>query len=156
MVDVGEKPITRRTAVAEGFVVMQPATLRRLLGRGETLPKSSSSEALAAARLAGVMAAKKTGDLIPLCHPLPLDAVNVDLEPVDEKRLRVVATAICTGRTGVEMEALVAVSAAALCVYDLCKSVDKAIVIDGIRLLKKTGGRSGDYVAGSPSDAGSP
>lgn len=146
MVDVGEKPVTRRAAVAEGFVTMRPETLRRLTGEDGQLSKAGPAEALATARVAGVMAAKRTGELIPLCHPLPLDAVNLAFEPQGD-RLRIVATATITARTGVEMEALTAVSVAALCVYDLCKAIDKEMQINGVRLLSKTGGTRGDYTA---------
>lgn len=146
MVDVGEKPVSRRTAVAEGFVVMRPETLRQLMGEEGRLPKAGPAEALATARIAGVLAAKRTGELIPLCHPLPLEAVNLDFEPQSD-RLRITATASITAKTGVEMEALTAVSVAALCIYDLCKAVDEAMRIDSVRLLSKTGGTRGNYVA---------
>ena len=138
MVDVGDKPVTRRVATAEGFVVMAGATLARLVA-GE-LPKG---EALATARVAGILAAKRCGELIPLCHPLPIESVEVRFEPMpgaEPARLRVEATATITAKTGVEMEALSAVTVAALTVYDMCKAVDKQIRIDGVRLLSKTGG----------------
>jgi cyclic pyranopterin phosphate synthase len=140
MVDVGEKPVTSRRAVASGEVRMLPATLT-LLTDGD-LPKG---DALAVARVAGIMAAKKTGELIPLCHPLGVDSVVVDLSPSGPDTLRIVATVSVTGRTGVEMEALTAVSVAALTVYDMCKAVDKEMTIGAIRLDEKSGGRSGDY-----------
>ena len=136
MVDVGDKPVTRRAATAEGFVVMSASTLD-LLVAGK-LPKG---EALATARIAGILAAKRCGELIPLCHPLPLESVEVAFEPQAD-RLRIEATASITAKTGVEMEALTAVSVAALTVYDMAKAVDKSMRIEGIRLLIKTGGRT--------------
>jgi cyclic pyranopterin monophosphate synthase len=150
MVDVSAKPATARRAIAEGFVLLLPETLRAIAE--ERVPKG---EVLAVARVAGIMAAKRTGDLIPLCHPLPIESVEVDFdlpsfEPdggEDRVRLRIKATAIISGKTGVEMEALAAVSVAALTIYDMCKALDKGMIIDGIRLLEKSGGRSGDYTA---------
>ncbi len=140
MVDVTDKPVTGRTATARGHVAMAPATIR-MIADG-TAPKG---DVLAAARIAGIMAAKRTGDLIPLCHPLPIEAVTVDLMPdADAGRVEISATCRTTGRTGVEMEALTAVSIAALTLYDMVKAVDKAMVIGDIRLVAKTGGRSGD------------
>ena len=140
MVDVGGKAVTERTAVAEGFVAMQPRTLELI--RANALQKG---DVLAAAELAGVMAAKRTSDLIPLCHPLPLTSVNVELELEDEPSgVRIRATAKCNGQTGVEMEALTAVSVAALTVYDMAKAVDRGMRIGEVRLRRKTGGRSGD------------
>ncbi|MEV4312635.1 cyclic pyranopterin monophosphate synthase MoaC [Actinocrispum sp. NPDC049592] len=144
MVDVGAKPVTARRAVAAGEVRMNPATLARIV-TGD-VPKG---DVLAVARVAGIMAAKKTGDLIPLCHPLGIDGVTVDLEPDGDDVLRITATATVTGRTGVEMEALTAVSVAALTVYDMCKAVDKDMTIGAIRLEEKSGGRSGDYKRGA-------
>ena len=141
MVDVGGKPVSAREAVAEGFIVVQPATLRAITA-GE-VPKG---EVLNTARIAGIMGAKRTGDLIPMCHPLPVEQVEVSFElpagsdssqPV---RIRIQAIAKVTARTGVEMEALTAVSLAALTIYDMCKAIDKTMVIEGVRLLKKTGG----------------
>ena len=136
MVDVGDKPVTRRAATAEGLVMMSPATLD-LLVAGK-LPKG---EALATARIAGILAAKRCGDLIPLCHPLPLESVEIAFEPMAD-RLRIEATARVTAKTGVEMEALTAVTVAALTVYDMAKAVDKSMRIEGVRLLSKTGGRT--------------
>lgn len=133
MVDVGDKPAVRRTAVAEGFFVAAEATLDRLLA-GD-LPKG---EALAVARVAGITAAKRTDLLIPLCHSLPVDHVSVDFERVGADRLRVTASASVTARTGVEMEALVAVSVACLTLYDMTKAVDKALGVEGVRLVSKT------------------
>ncbi len=143
MVDVSEKPVTARTAVAEGFVAMEAATLA-LIESGET-PKG---DVLATARIAGIMAAKRTHELIPLCHPLSLTKVAVDLEPVSEPPgVRVMAEVKTAGPTGVEMEALTAVSVACLTLYDMLKAVDRAMRIEGIRLVEKAGGRSGRYRA---------
>ena len=143
MVDVTDKEITRREAVAEAFVVMQPATLRLIIEGGH-----SKGDVLAVARIAGIQAAKKCADLIPLCHPLPLSSVVVECEP-DPGHDRVVVRATCklAGRTGVEMEALTAASIAALTIYDMCKAVDRAMEIRQVRLLEKRGGKSGDYQA---------
>jgi cyclic pyranopterin phosphate synthase len=143
MVDVSEKPGTSRTAVAEGFVAMAPETLDLIL-EGKT-PKG---DVLATARIAGIMAAKKTAELIPLCHPLPLTQVTLDFAPSrDPAGIRVEATAKVEGKTGVEMEALTAVSIACLTIYDMCKAVDRAMSLSGIRLIEKSGGRSGDFRA---------
>jgi cyclic pyranopterin monophosphate synthase len=141
MVDVGDKAITSRTAVAEGEVRMTPATLAAI--REGNVPKG---DVLAAARIAGIMAAKKTPELIPLCHTLLLSKVAVDFE-VDEVGHRVVITATvrCNGQTGVEMEALTAVSVAALTIYDMAKALDKRMTIGAIRLLEKQGGKSGEW-----------
>ncbi len=142
MVDVGAKGVTQRRAVAEARVVMLPATLAII--RGGTAKKG---DVLGVARLAGIMAAKRTADLIPLCHPLALDSVSVALEPEGEDTVRIQATVACTGRTGVEMEALTAASVAALTVYDMCKAVDRGMRVEGLRLLAKEGGKSGDWSA---------
>ncbi len=142
MVDVGPKGVTQRRAVAEARVVMLPATLALI--RGGTAKKG---DVLGVARLAGIMAAKRTADLIPLCHPLALDSVAVALEPEGEDTVRIQATVACTGRTGVEMEALTAASVAALTVYDMCKAVDRGMRVEGLRLLEKQGGKSGDWSA---------
>jgi len=143
MVDVAAKPETERRATAEGRVVMAPETLR-VIRDGQV----KKGDVLAVARLAGIMAAKRTPDLIPLCHPLPLASVSVDLEPDDSlPGVKITATVGLTGRTGVEMEALTAVSVAALTVYDMCKAIDRAMRIEAIRLLRKEGGRSGLYEA---------
>ena len=140
MVDVGDKDVTSREAVALGHVSIQPETLRLIK---EGLMKKG--DVLTIAQLAGIMGAKKTSELIPLCHPLPLDRVEVDLELNEaEKRINITATAKTTARTGVEMEALTAVSVAALTLYDMCKSVDRSMRIEAVRLIKKSGGRSGD------------
>jgi len=143
MVDVSDKAVTSRTAIAEGFVSMAPETLDMILdGR---VPKG---DVLATARIAGIMAAKKTAELIPLCHPLPLTQVTLDFMPSREPSgIRVEATAKVEGKTGVEMEALTAVTVACLTLYDMCKAVDRAMSFSGIRLIEKTGGRSGDFRA---------
>jgi len=142
MVDVGAKSATVRQAEAEGFVSMQPATLRAIAD--DALPKG---EALNTARIAGIMAAKRCGELIPLCHPLPIESVEVhfevpELEPDNNApvRLHIRAIAKITAKTGVEMEALTAVSVAGLTIYDMCKAIDKTMVLDGIRVVSKTGG----------------
>jgi cyclic pyranopterin phosphate synthase len=140
MVDVSGKPDTLRKAIAQGEVVMQPATLDAI--QAGSLKKG---DVLSVARLAGVMGAKRTADLIPLCHPLPLTQVTVDLTlDNDLPGIRIQAAAITVGKTGVEMEALTAVSIAALTVYDMAKSVDKTMRIQNIRLVEKSGGMSGD------------
>jgi cyclic pyranopterin monophosphate synthase len=142
MVDVGDKPVTDREAVARGSIAMSAAA-RKLIRSGNV----KKGDPLQAARLAGIMAAKKTSELIPLCHPLTLSHVAVDLTPTRtgytiESRVRI------AGQTGVEMEALTAVSAGLLTIYDMCKAVDRGMVISGVRLLEKQGGKSGHYVAG--------
>lgn len=141
MVDVGAKPETLRVAVACGEVRMLPATLARIMDQD-----IAKGDVLGVARLAGIMAAKKTAELIPLCHPLALSSVTIDFRPqADTGRIVVEATVKLTGRTGVEMEALTAVSAAALTIYDMCKAIDREMTIDAIRLIEKSGGRSGDF-----------
>jgi len=141
MVDVGTKPETPRVARARAYVVMQPATLT-LIKEG----RAAKGDVLAVARLAGIMAAKRTPDLIPLCHPLQLDAVAVTLSCNDaENRVEIEAECRLTGRTGVEMEALTAASVCALTVYDMCKSVDRGMVIANVCLIHKSGGKSGEY-----------
>ncbi|MEW6631966.1 MAG: cyclic pyranopterin monophosphate synthase MoaC [Pseudomonadota bacterium] len=145
MVDVGDKAETTRTAIAEGLVSMQPETLEMILAGN-----AKKGDVLGAARIAGIMAAKKTHELIPLCHPLLLTKVAVEIEPERTlPGLRVTALARVTGKTGVEMEALTAASVACLTIYDMAKAVDRGMVISGIRLVEKTGGKSGDYKAGS-------
>jgi cyclic pyranopterin monophosphate synthase len=143
MVDVGDKPNTERMAVAEGAVYVQPATLR-LIKEGNL----KKGDVLTVARIAGIMGAKKTADLIPLCHPLALTKIGIDIW-LDEaaNAIRITATARTFGKTGVEMEVLTAVSVAALTVYDMAKAVDRTIRISDIRLLEKHGGIHGDYVA---------
>ena len=141
MVDVGAKPESQRKAVAEGRIGMSGEALAALWdGTG---PKG---DALATARIAGIMAAKKTGELIPLCHPLALDAVTVEFER-ESDAIRVVATTSCTGRTGVEMEAMAAASVALLALYDMGKAVDRAMTIESVRLIEKLGGKSGHWRA---------
>jgi cyclic pyranopterin phosphate synthase len=144
MVDVSDKDITERTATAVGSVLMEPATVAKIMEGG-----FKKGDVLSVARLAGIMGAKRTPDLIPLCHPLALTSVKVDLS-VDEARNAVDITATCKlkGRTGVEMEALTAVSVAALTVYDMCKAVDRGMRITEVRLIHKAGGKSGEYRAG--------
>ena len=141
MVDVGDKAVARRVARASGVVRMQPTT-RQMILDGD----SRKGDVLEVARLAGIMAAKRTADLIPLCHPLALEAVRIDFSPVDQDALRIEATVEVTAKTGVEMEALTAVSVAALTVYDMCKSVDRGMVLGPIQLEAKSGGASGDFV----------
>lgn len=141
MVDVSGKPVTVRRAVAEGWVRISAELARAI--RDDSLKKGN---ALDVARLAGIAATKHTATLIPLCHPLPIDGVTVDLR-LDDQRVHITAEVRTTWKTGVEMEALTAVTAAALTVIDMGKSIDKAIVIENVRLLEKTGGKSGDYRA---------
>jgi len=140
MVDVGDKAVTRRVARASGVVRMLPATRQLILDGGH-----KKGDVLEVARLAGIMAAKRTGELIPLCHPLALEAVKIDFDPVSDDALRIEATVEITAKTGVEMEALTAVSVAALTVYDMCKSVDRGMVIGPVQLEAKSGGASGDF-----------
>ena len=140
MVDVGWKPVTDREAVARGSVYMLPETLQLIL---QGLVKKG--DVFTIAQLAGIMGAKRTAELIPLCHPLPLNKVDVELEPDEtQSRVNITATASTSGKTGVEMEALTAVSVAALSVYDMCKAVDRGMQIGSIRLVSKRGGQSGD------------
>jgi len=142
MVDVGEKSASRRTAVAEGRVYMQPETFERIMS--QTIYKGNVLET---ARIAGIMAAKKTPDLIPLCHPLEIQQISVDFIPEDNSHsIRIRATARVFAQTGVEMEAMTAVSVAALTIYDMCKSVDREMTLSEIRLMEKSGGKSGTYI----------
>jgi len=138
MVDVGDKPVSERVAVAAATVRMRPATLKRIRS-GEI----AKGEVLAVARVAGIMAAKQTPDLIPLCHPLPVDVAAIDFKPRSGGRLDLEARVKVSARTGVEMEAMTAVTVAALTVYDMCKAVDRGMTITDVRLLEKSGGRSG-------------
>ena len=140
MVDVSEKPLTSREAVARGLVVMKPATL--LLLKEGKLPKG---ETLTVAQVAGIMAAKQTSNLIPMCHLLMLDEVKVEFAFVTEG-VEITSRIRCTGKTGVEMEALTAVSMTALTIYDMCKAVERGIRIEGIRLIRKSGGKSGSII----------
>jgi cyclic pyranopterin phosphate synthase len=142
MVDVGAKSVTARQARAEGRVIMQPETMVLIRDR-----KMAKGDVLEVARLAGIMATKRTDELIPLCHSLGLDGATVDFEIISERELRIESNVTVQGRTGVEMEALLAVSISALTVYDMCKSVDRAMQVTGIRLLEKRGGKNGHYVA---------
>ena len=141
MVDVSGKEVTGRIAIAKGRVIMLPETLAMIRDGGH-----KKGDVLGVARLAGIMAAKRTSDLIPLCHPLALDKVTVDLACLDEENaVEIEATVKVSGRTGVEMEALTAVSVAALTIYDMCKAVDRAMRIGDIRLVHKSGGKSGTF-----------
>ncbi len=142
MVDVSAKPATERRAVASGFIRMCAETLRAIRER-----RTPKGDPLEAARLAGILAAKRTAELIPLCHPLPLTHVDVEIE-LREAGIALTASVATTAPTGVEMEALVAVSIAALTLYDMCKAIDREMTITDIRLERKTGGQSGDYVRG--------
>ncbi len=140
MVDVGEKDVTRRVARASARVRMQPETLAAI--RNQAIQKG---DVLGVARLAGIMAAKRTGDLIPLCHPLPIESAEVAFDFPDQQTVLVTATVRVTARTGVEMESLVAASTAALTIYDMCKALDRSMVVEQLRLEEKTGGRSGHF-----------
>jgi cyclic pyranopterin monophosphate synthase len=144
MVDVGAKPETHRTATASGFIRMLPATLE-IVASGT----AKKGDVLGIARIAGIQAAKKTSELIPLCHPVPLSSVNVEFS-LDRpgSRIECRATVECTARTGVEMEALTAVQVALLTIYDMCKAVDRGMTMESVRLVEKHGGKSGSYVAG--------
>jgi cyclic pyranopterin phosphate synthase len=143
MVDVGAKDQTRRVAVAEGRILMMPETLKMIVeGR------HAKGDVMAVARVAGIMAAKRTAELVPLCHPLALTRIEVDLEPVSvDNGIACRASVETVGRTGVEMEALTAVQIALLTVYDMCKAVDRGMTMEGIRLLEKSGGKSGTWKA---------
>lgn len=139
MVNVGEKEITQRTAQACGIIEMKQETLQKLLDAD-----LKKGDGLAAARIAGIMGAKNTSTLIPLCHNIPIESVEIEFEPISKTRLKITSFAKCSYKTGIEMEALTAVSVACLTVYDMCKAIDREMVIKDIRLLKKTGGKS-DY-----------
>ena len=141
MVDISAKPASRRMAVTEGFITIAAETLARIVANS-----LAKGDVIAAARIAGIMAAKRTADLIPLCHPLPIDAVNVDII-VEPTGIRVTASVVTTHGTGVEMEALTATSVALLTIYDMAKASDRGMVISGIRLLRKSGGRSSEWRA---------
>lgn len=144
MVDVGGKPATARRAVATGRIAMSAEALAAI--RAGNAPKG---DVLGAARIAGIMAAKRTGELIPLCHPLGLEAVTIDFA-YEESAIRVTATASLTGKTGVEMEAMTATSIALLTIYDMAKAIDKGMVISEVRLIAKSGGKSGEWTAPEP------
>jgi cyclic pyranopterin monophosphate synthase len=146
MVDVGEKAITARVARASGRVVMQPETLARIQQRG-----FAKGNVLEVARLAGIMASKRTSELIPLCHPLPLDAVAIKFSFPDDHSVVIETEVSVTAKTGVEMESLTAVSVAALTIYDMCKAIDRGIVIERIQLEEKSGGKSGHFVREVPT-----
>lgn len=148
MVDISAKPAVRREAVTEGFISIAAETLAKIAAN-----RLAKGDVIATARIAGIMAAKRTADLIPLCHPLPIDAVTLDLA-IEATGIRVTATVVTTFGTGVEMEALTATSVALLTIYDMAKASDRGMVISGIRLLRKSGGRSGDWHAGDRQAAG--
>jgi len=142
MVDVGSKPVTRRTAVACGRVIMKPATLQRIINK-----KIEKGDVLGVARVAGIMAAKRTGEFIPMCHTIKIDTVEIHFRTEEQQSVVHIQTTVkSTGKTGVEMEALLATAAAALTIYDMCKFVDRGMVISDIKLLQKSGGQSGTYV----------
>ncbi|MBL1264601.1 cyclic pyranopterin monophosphate synthase MoaC [Candidatus Methylomicrobium oryzae] len=142
MVDVGGKAVTQRTAIAEGYIEMQPSTLNMIL-KGE----HKKGDVLAVARIAGIMASKKTSDLIPLCHPLPITHVSVEFSTEAEvSRIRCRTLVKTNGQTGIEMEALTAVQIALLTIYDMCKGVDRGMTIEAVRLIEKTGGKSGHWL----------
>ena len=142
MVDVTAKEITEREAVAKGSIFMKKDTLKAVLAN-----ENKKGDVLGTAKIAGIMAAKKVGDLIPLCHPLNIDSVDILFEPILKTNcIDLTAIAKASGKTGVEMEALAAVSVAALTIYDMCKAMDKGMIISDIRLIKKTGGKSGTYI----------
>ncbi len=145
MVDVSDKADTVREAVARGIVKMQPATLK-LIRQGQV----KKGDVLTTAQIAGIMAAKQTPTLIPLCHPLLLSKVGVEFEIIEPDTIQITGTVRCTGKTGVEMEALTAVSVAALTVYDMCKAVDRGMTVQSIRLIKKSGGKSGLILLEAP------
>lgn len=140
MVDVGEKDVTRRTAKAYAKVTMQPETLQKLLACD-----LKKGDALAAARIAGIMAAKRTWELIPLCHNIPIEKVGIEFYNNKVDELYIYAEAVCSYKTGIEMEVLTAVSVAALTVYDMCKAIDRGMTISDVHLTEKTGGKSGEY-----------
>ncbi len=143
MVDIGNKDITKRIAVTEGRILMKPETLQHILEGN-----NKKGDVLGIARIAGIMAAKKTPDLIPLCHPLALTHVEIELQTISNPpSVYCQANVATSGKTGVEMEALNATQVALLTIYDMCKAVDKGMVIDGVRLLKKSGGKSGEWIA---------
>lgn len=142
MVDVGAKPVTRREAVASGRVLMKPQTLRRVLDK-----KIEKGDVLGVARVAGIMAAKRTGEIIPLCHPLGIDSVDIYFQPnLKTSEIAIEVQVKSTGKTGAEMEALVAVAASALTIYDMCKAVDRGMKLTEIVLEKKKGGKSGTFI----------
>jgi cyclic pyranopterin phosphate synthase len=142
MVDVSAKPMTKRTAIASGRVLMKAQTLRRIVNK-----EIEKGDVLGVARVAGIMAAKRTGEIIPMCHPLTIDSVEVQFQPEFRRSEVQIETRVkSTGKTGVEMEALMATAAAALTIYDMCKAVDRGMIISDIKLIKKSGGKSGTYI----------
>ena len=141
MVDVGGKPVSQRMARASGEVVMDAATLTRIVDR-----KLEKGDVLAVAQVAGIMASKRTAELIPMCHPLGLDSVTIEFQAIDDATLRIEATVKNNGQTGVEMEALTAVTVAALTIYDMCKSIDRRMTVNEVRLEEKRGGKSGHFL----------
>lgn len=148
MVDVGSKPVTARLARVEGFVTMQATTLSRIQAR-----EFKKGDVLEVARLAGIMGTKQTGNLIPLCHPLPIEGVTIDFTFPDNRTIHIAATVKTEGKTGVEMEAFTAVSITALTIYDMCKAVDREMVIGPIQLVEKSGGKSGHFLRTKPVNA---
>jgi len=140
MVDVTDKKSTTRKAIARGYIKMKPQTLKRIIDGG-----IEKGDVLAVAQVAGIMAAKKTHELIPMCHPLQITSVDIDFDTDKKDRIGITATVKTTDRTGVEMEALTAVASTALTIYDMCKSADKDMIVSDILLVKKSGGKSGDY-----------
>lgn len=140
MVNVGDKPATQREAVAEAYVRMQPQTLEAI-----TSGHTAKGDVFATARIAGIMAAKQTAAMIPLCHPIPIDGVDVDISPDGADRVHIIVKARTSYKTGIEMEALTAASVAALTIYDMCKAIDRGMSIESICLLSKSGGQSGSY-----------
>ena len=140
MVDVGDKAYTKRTAKAQAVITMKPETLKLI-----TEGKVKKGDVFSCARIAGIMAAKKTSELIPMCHPLPLEKISVELEAISENKVKIVSTVSCTYKTGVEMEALTAANVAALTIYDMCKAVDRGMEINDCYLLFKDGGKSGKF-----------
>ncbi len=142
MVDVSAKPVTRRTAIAHGRVLMKAQTLERIVNQ-----EIEKGDVLGVARVAGIMAAKRTGEIIPMCHPLAIDSVEIRFQPDGRRsQVQIEARVKSTGKTGVEMEALMAAAAAALTIYDMCKAVDRGMIISDIKLMKKSGGKSGIYI----------
>ncbi|MAT16762.1 MAG: cyclic pyranopterin monophosphate synthase MoaC [Planctomyces sp.] len=148
MVDVGSKPVTARLARVEGFVTMRSETLSRIRARD-----FKKGDVLEVARLAGIMGTKQTGNLIPLCHPLPIDGVTIDFNFHDDRTVHISATVKTEGKTGVEMEAFTAVSVTALTIYDMCKAIDREMVIGPIQLVEKAGGKSGHFLRTKPVNA---
>ncbi|MDI1471234.1 MAG: cyclic pyranopterin monophosphate synthase MoaC [Thermodesulfovibrio sp.] len=142
MVDVTEKHVTNRVAVTEGFVKMKPETLKMIINK-----EIAKGDVFQVARLSGIMAAKMTPHLIPLCHPLPITSVEIEIEPdIENSKVKIISKVKTSAQTGVEMEALTATAVTALTIYDMCKAVDKEMIIEGIKLLYKSGGKSGEFI----------